>query len=244
MSSTTHHPTLLAESIAHYRGEVDSAAPLSQFGSSSTTPTPLEGLAKRFIDLAGALAGLVMLAPLMVAIALAVRLTSPGPALFLQRRVGRNGRVFWFFKFRTMYRDAEARLAELEHLNESQGGVLFKIRHDPRVTPLGRFLRRTSLDELPQLLNVVKGDMSLVGPRPLQLRDDNLLRSHDEAARARRLAVPPGLTGAWQVGGRSDSDGIGMLSLDLDYVDNWSLGRDLAIIARTVPAVLAGRGAC
>jgi lipopolysaccharide/colanic/teichoic acid biosynthesis glycosyltransferase len=172
-----------------------------------------------------------------------VRLTSPGPALFRQLRQGARGRPFWFLKFRSMAIDAEQRLRDLESLNEAGGGVLFKMRNDPRVTPLGRWLRRTSLDELPQLLNVIRGEMSLVGPRPLQLRDSQLLEQLEPEAYARRLAVRPGLTGAWQVGGRSETDSLGMLKLDLDYIDNWSLRRDLSILCRTFGAVLHGRGA-
>jgi lipopolysaccharide/colanic/teichoic acid biosynthesis glycosyltransferase len=138
---------------------------------------------------------------------------------------------------------AEQRLRDLEPHNEAAGGVLFKIRHDPRVTPLGRWLRRLSLDELPQLLNVLRGEMSLVGPRPLQLRDTALLEQLEPEAYARRLSVVPGLTGAWQVGGRSETDSKGMLQLDLDYIERWSLWRDLGILLRTVGAVLRGRGA-
>jgi lipopolysaccharide/colanic/teichoic acid biosynthesis glycosyltransferase len=198
---------------------------------------------KRLIDILGAAAGLVLLFPVMVAIALLVRLTSPGPALFRQLRKGQGGRPFWFLKFRTMSVDAERRLRALEPLNEAAGGVLFKIRCDPRVTPLGRWLRRMSLDELPQLLNVLRGEMSLVGPRPLQMRDSDLLEQLEPSAYARRLAVPPGLTGAWQVGGRSETDSQGMLLLDIDYIEQWSLWLDLAILCRTVKAVLRGRGA-
>jgi lipopolysaccharide/colanic/teichoic acid biosynthesis glycosyltransferase len=198
---------------------------------------------KRFIDVFGAAVGLVLLFPVMLAIALLVRLTSPGPALFRQLRQGQGGRPFWFLKFRTMTADAEHRLGDLEPLNEAAGGVLFKMRRDPRVTPLGRWLRRTSLDELPQLLNVLRGEMSLVGPRPLQMRDSALLEQLEPGAYARRLSVLPGLTGAWQVGGRSETDSLGMLQLDLDYIERWSLWRDLGILCRTVGAVLRGRGA-
>lgn len=202
-----------------------------------------QSTAKRLIDLTGAAVGLVLLFPLMAVIAMLIRLTSPGPALFRQLRQGHGGRAFWFLKFRTMTADAEHRLQELESLNEAAGGVLFKIRCDPRVTPLGRLLRRTSLDELPQLLNVLRGEMSLIGPRPLQMRDSELLEQLDPEAYARRLTVLPGLTGAWQVGGRSETDSRGMLQLDLDYIEHWSLRRDLAILYRTVGAVLRGRGA-
>jgi lipopolysaccharide/colanic/teichoic acid biosynthesis glycosyltransferase len=192
---------------------------------------------------AGASIGLVLLLPVLILIGALVRLTSPGPALFRQLRQGSGGRPFWFLKFRTMAVDAEHRLRDLESLNEAAGGVLFKMRRDPRVTPLGRWLRRTSLDELPQLLNVLLGEMSLVGPRPLQLRDSALLEQMEPGAYARRLTVRPGLTGAWQVGGRSNTDSRGMLQLDLEYIDNWSLRRDLIILCRTVGAVLHGRGA-
>jgi lipopolysaccharide/colanic/teichoic acid biosynthesis glycosyltransferase len=199
---------------------------------------------KRAMDLVGAAAGLVLLSPVLLLIAILIRIDSPGPVLFRQRRMGQGGREFRFLKFRTMVPDAERRLAELEDQNESAGGVLFKIRNDPRVTRIGAFLRRTSLDELPQLFNILRGDMSLVGPRPLQMRDCERLRAVDPEGYALRLSVPQGLTGAWQVGGRSDEDALGMLRLDLDYVQDWSLGRDLSIILRTVPAVLTGRGAC
>jgi lipopolysaccharide/colanic/teichoic acid biosynthesis glycosyltransferase len=185
----------------------------------------------------------MVLSPLMLSIALAIRRDSPGPVLFRQVRRGYQGRPFVLLKFRTMVLDAERRLGALEPSNESKGGVLFKLRHDPRVTRLGRFLRRTSLDELPQLINVLRGEMSLVGPRPLQLRDSDRLWALDPEGSARRLQVPPGITGPWQVGGRSELDYERMLQLDRDYAENGSLGRDLRIIARTVLVVLLQRGA-
>jgi len=191
----------------------------------------------------GATIGLVLLFPLMIGVALLVRLCSPGPALFRQLRQGQNGQPFWFVKFRTMTVDAEHRLRDLEPFNEAAGGVLFKMRCDPRVTPLGRLLRRTSLDELPQLFNVLRGEMSLVGPRPLQMRDSALLAKMEPDAYARRLTVLPGLTGAWQVGGRSETDSRSMLQLDLEYIERWSLWRDLGILCRTVGVVIRGRGA-
>ena len=201
-------------------------------------------LGKRAIDVVGAAAGLVLLSPLMLIVAFVVKLDSRGPVLFRQVRMGHGGRTFRFLKFRTMSVDAESRVAELESRNESAGGVLFKIRDDPRVTRVGRFLRRTSLDELPQLMNILAGHMSLVGPRPLQVRDCIRLEALDAERYARRLSVPQGLTGAWQVGGRSEEDCVTMIELDLDYADRWSLALDLAIICKTVPAVLSGRGAC
>jgi lipopolysaccharide/colanic/teichoic acid biosynthesis glycosyltransferase len=200
-------------------------------------------VAKRALDLTAAVVGLVVLCPLLLVIALLIRLSSPGPILFRQLRLGKGGRPFKFLKFRTMTADAEQRLREIESLNESSCGVLFKIRSDPRVTPLGKFLRRSSLDELPQLWNVLRGEMSLVGPRPLQLRDCDLLQAAAPEGFARRLTVLPGLTGAWQVGGRSETDAARMLQLDINYVDNWCFKRDLRILWQTVGAVLRSRGA-
>lgn len=213
-------------------------------GLESITPPAARSLSKRAVDIVGATVGLMMLSPLMLLLAVLVRLDSRGPILFRQRRMGLGGREFWFYKFRTMVPDAEHLLAALEQQNESAGGVLFKIRSDPRVTRIGRFLRRTSLDELPQFLNVLKGDMSLVGPRPLQLRDCERLLMLEPEGFTERLSVPQGLTGPWQIGGRSDTDSGMMLRLDLEYIENWSLQNDLYILIKTVPAVLAGRGAC
>lgn len=198
---------------------------------------------KRSMDLAGALVGLLLLAPVILALSLLIRLDSPGPVLFRQLRRGYRGRLFWVLKFRTMVVDAEQRLHDLEKNNESAGGVLFKLRDDPRVTPLGRFLRRSSLDELPQLINVLRGEMSLVGPRPLQLRDSDKLQALDYVGYARRLQVMPGLTGPWQVGGRSEIDYTNMVKLDVAYAQSWSLIGDLQIILRTFVVVLVGRGA-
>jgi lipopolysaccharide/colanic/teichoic acid biosynthesis glycosyltransferase len=198
---------------------------------------------KRGVDVAGAVTGLILLWPVMVLIALLIKFTSRGPILFQQARRGYRGRLFNVLKFRTMTVDAEQRLVDLESSNESAGGVLFKLRNDPRVTPLGAFLRRHSLDELPQLINVLHGEMSLVGPRPLQLRDSDKLLLTDPEAYRQRLQVLPGLTGPWQVGGRSELDYARMVDLDLDYVRNWTLGRDLAIICKTFYVVLFRKGA-
>ena len=207
------------------------------------TAAAARSFAKRSIDVCGAAVGLLIAGLPMLVLALLIRLDSRGPALFRQRRLGLDGRAFWVLKFRTMTSDAEEKLSGLESLNESDG-VLFKIRRDPRITRIGSLLRRTSVDELPQLFNVLRGEMSLVGPRPLQLRDCEKLRDLDPDGYARRLSVPPGLTGMWQVGGRSDVHGDGMLRLDLEYVDRWSLALDLRILCRTVGVVLACRGAC
>lgn len=195
--------------------------------------------AKRAVDVVGSLVALALLAPVFVATALAVRLTSPGPILFVQDRCGLGGRLFRFYKFRTMVVDAEARKTELAALNEMQGPV-FKIASDPRITRIGGLLRKLSLDELPQLWNVLKGDMSLVGPRP---------PTPDEVERysrrqAQRLAVIPGITGLWQVSGRSEiADFDRWVELDLLYAHTWSVWSDLKILAKTPWVVLTTRGA-
>lgn len=191
---------------------------------------------KRAWERTAAAVGLVLLAPLLAVIALAVRCDSPGPALYRQRRVGREGAPFVMLKFRTMSEDAHRARADLEN---DCDGVLFKSRTDPRVTRVGRVLRKYSLDELPQLVNVLRGEMSLVGPRPpLEAEVD----AYPDDVR-HRLAVLPGLTGLWQVSGRSDLSWEESVRLDLSYVDNWTLRNDLAILARTVPAVVTHRGA-
>jgi len=196
-------------------------------------------LVKRAMDLAGGGLGLICLAPLMIMIAIAIKVTSRGPVIFKQERYGLNKRRFWMYKFRTMVANAELMQAELEAQNEATGPV-FKIRNDPRVTALGRLLRRTSLDELPQLFNVLRGDMSLVGPRPLPVRD---VHRFSESWLMRRFSVPPGVTGLWQISGRSDVGFDRWVALDLEYIDRWSLGLDFLILAKTLPAVVRGRGA-
>ncbi|MEM7349856.1 MAG: sugar transferase [Acidobacteriota bacterium] len=193
-------------------------------------------LAKRLIDVFVSATLLIALAPLFLLTALAVKLASRGPVLFVQERVGFRKRTFRLFKFRTMVPDAERRLAELEHLNEVSGPV-FKIKNDPRVTRIGAFLRRTSIDELPQLWNVFRGDMSLVGPRPLPIRD---FRGFEEDRHRRRFSVPPGLTCLWQVSGRSSIQFEQWMQLDLQYIDHWSLWLDLKLLFWTIPVVLAG----
>jgi lipopolysaccharide/colanic/teichoic acid biosynthesis glycosyltransferase len=192
---------------------------------------------KRFIDLVVSLILLLLTSPLTVVICVAIATTSPGGVFFRQVRVGRDGGPFKMFKFRTMRAGAEAERASLVACNEASGH-LFKLRDDPRITPVGRLLRRLSLDELPQLINVLRGEMSLVGPRPLPLTDSG----YCGPSRA-RLSVLPGLTGLWQISGRSELPWEEMVRLDLHYVKHRSLGLDLAILARTVPAVLTARGA-
>jgi exopolysaccharide biosynthesis polyprenyl glycosylphosphotransferase len=194
-------------------------------------------LAKNLLDRVAAGLGLLLLSPLFIAVALAIRISDPGPVFFRQPRVGHEGRTFRVWKFRTMYVDAEDRLAGLVDQNETDG-MLFKIKEDPRVFPVGRFLRASSLDELPQLINVLKGEMSLVGPRPLPADDGDFLGDV-----RRRLLVRPGMTGLWQVSGRSDLSWDEAVRLDLYYVDNWSLAYDLSILWRTIGVVLARKGA-
>ncbi|TVR84320.1 MAG: sugar transferase [Rhodospirillales bacterium] len=195
-------------------------------------------MCKRMIDVVVAAAALLVLSPLLFLIGLAVRLDSRGPALFLQKRVGQNKRVFKLYKFRTMVQDAEARMAALESLNEASGPV-FKIAHDPRITRIGGFLRRYSLDELPQLINVLRGEMSLVGPRPLPLRD---VERFEEDWHSRRFSVMPGLTCSWVLSGRSTLSFDKWVALDLEYIDSWSLWNDVKIFFKTIPAVFRGAG--
>ncbi len=194
---------------------------------------------KRVADVIGAGLGLLLALPVLLLAALAIKLASPGPVLFAQERYGLNRRRFRMLKLRTMVSGAEARQAELEDLNEASGPV-FKISRDPRITPVGRLLRRTSIDELPQLVNVLRGEMSLVGPRPLPLRD---VHRFTEPALVRRFSVRPGITGLWQVNGRSELPYDRWVELDLRYVDEWSLGLDFRIMLQTVPAVVRGTGA-
>jgi lipopolysaccharide/colanic/teichoic acid biosynthesis glycosyltransferase len=192
---------------------------------------------KGLLDRAAAAVMLLVLLPVLVAIAVVIRLDSPGRAFFRQVRVGRNGELFRIYKFRTMVAGAEELKASLD--NSEGNGLLFKQRNDPRVTRVGRILRRTSLDEIPQLINVLRGEMSLVGPRPALPEEVEQYTWLEQ----RRLAVTPGITGAWQVGGRSDLSREAAMDLDVTYTDNWSLSSDFSILSRTLPAVIKGRGA-
>ncbi len=193
---------------------------------------------KRALDVSLSLSGLVVLAPVFAVVALAVRFDSAGPAFFRQKRAGADERVFLCYKFRSMFADADLRQAEIERLNEADGPV-FKIENDPRITRVGGFLRRWSVDELPQLWNVLRGDMSLVGPRPLPLRDFERMGEEHK----KRLAVVPGMTGYWQINGRSSLSFEEMVRLDLYYIENWSLAFDFKIILRTIGAVVRRHGA-
>ncbi len=194
---------------------------------------------KRVVDIVVSAAMSLVLLPVFLLTAVLIKLTSPGPVFFVQKRLGLNKRHFGIYKFRTMVVDAEKRMKEIEHLNEVTGPV-FKIKNDPRITPIGRFLRKTSIDELPQLFNVLKGDMSLVGPRPLPLRD---YEGFNEDWQRRRFSVRPGVTCLWQIGGRSSISFEEWMQLDLQYIDKWSLLLDFKILLKTIPAVLKGSGA-
>jgi exopolysaccharide biosynthesis polyprenyl glycosylphosphotransferase len=207
--------------------------------SLTEAPTADRLAVKRVIDIAGALILIVILGPVMLGVAIAIKLTSRGPVVFAQCRYGYMKRLFRMYKFRTMVADAERAQDELECRNEASGPV-FKIRDDPRVTPLGRVLRRTSLDELPQLWNVLRGEMSLVGPRPLPIRD---VGQFAQPWLMRRFSMPPGLTCLWQISGRTEIGFERWISLDLEYIDKWSVWLDFRILARTLPAVLRGTGA-
>lgn len=193
---------------------------------------------KRFFDLVVSVGLVVVALPFWLLIALAIKLESRGPVFYVDRRVGVGEREFGMLKFRTMVANAAAQQPQLERANEASG-ALFKIRHDPRVTRVGRVLRRFSLDEMPQIVNVVRGEMSLVGPRPLPLRDYELLEDWHRA----RYLVLPGMTGLWQISGRSGLSFDDLVRLDFTYLENWSIGLDISIIAKTIPAVISGHGA-
>jgi lipopolysaccharide/colanic/teichoic acid biosynthesis glycosyltransferase len=212
---------------------------LARGGQRAALADPLSyRLLKRVMDLAAALCGLVMLAPLFPFIVLMIKLETPGPVFFRQTRVGQRGRLFTCYKFRSMVSEAEDRKAELQHLNEATGAA-FKIREDPRITGVGRFLRQSSLDEFPQLFNVLRGDMSIVGPRP-QIPEEVLQYTPTQA---QRLLAKPGLTCLWQISGRSHIDFDDWMALDLEYIRQRCLRFDIWILFQTLPAVIARKGA-
>ena len=206
----------------------------------SAPETSWQGILKQMMDFAGALVGVILVSPVMIGVAVVIKLTSRGPVFFKQMRSGLNGAPFMIYKFRTMVTNAEQLKHELAAMNEMTGPV-FKITGDPRVTPIGKWLRKLSLDELPQLFNILRGEMSVVGPRPLPV--DETKRIND-AAHRRRLSVKPGLTCLWQVSGRNQISNFSeWVRLDLEYIDNWSIWLDIKIILRTFPAVFRGLGA-
>jgi exopolysaccharide biosynthesis polyprenyl glycosylphosphotransferase len=221
-----------------FRSHVEDLSGLPMIDIAPTAMTAGARLLKRTFDLATSTVTLLVLSPLMLAIAAAIKCTSHGPVFFRQQRTGRNEQPFSVLKFRTMYEDAEARRSELEHLNEMDG-PLFKVRNDPRVTRVGRVLRRTSLDELPQLINVWKGDMSLVGPRPFVVAEALAI----EGWARKRFETRPGMTGLWQVSGRNELSHLELCRLDYLYVASWSLWWDMQILWQTPATILRGRGA-
>ena len=223
--------------LAHQRTEATDGTSQIVAGSSGTDGWQL--LLKRVLDIVGSVVLLVFLSPLFLAVAALIKLTSRGTVFFQQKRVGLNKREFTMFKFRTMVPAAESIQEKLAHLNEMTGPA-FKIKNDPRITPLGRILRKTSIDELPQLFNVLKGDMSLVGPRAMSVRDYQFF---SEDWQRRRFSVPPGITCLWQIHGRNTIPFEQWMVLDMQYIDKWSLWLDLEILLRTIPAVLKGSGA-
>jgi exopolysaccharide biosynthesis polyprenyl glycosylphosphotransferase len=225
---------------------LDGAQALTQIGglpvfSIGAPPLPrMSRVAKRLLDIVGASAILIILSPILILIAIAIKIDSRGPVFFRQVRAGRGDTRFKLIKFRSMYKDAEERKRAYEAANEAKDDVMFKIKRDPRITRVGGFLRRSSIDEIPQLLNVLTGEMSLVGPRPLILKEAEAAAKNWQA---RRLDLRPGITGLWQVSGRSDLPFQEMVRFDYQYVSGWSLARDIEILLATIPVVLSGRGA-
>jgi exopolysaccharide biosynthesis polyprenyl glycosylphosphotransferase len=228
--------------IYNLRSQDSAALDLEQdthVAAPSTSVRTWPSLIKRIIDFVGSAVALIVLSPLLIAVAILVKFTSEGPILFRQTRVGLNKRMFNMYKFRTMIPNAEEVQEQLMSMNEMSGPV-FKIKNDPRVTPVGRFLRKTSIDELPQLINVLKGEMSLVGPRAMSRRDFELFNTDTHR---RRFSVKPGITCLWQVNGRNSIPFEQWMELDLQYIDKWSIWLDIKILARTLPAVWRGTGA-
>ena len=218
--------------------EIDTLGDLGSLVFRDVAMTSWERYAKRAIDLTGSGLGLLVLSPFFTAVSIAIKLNSKGPVFFAQERIGKNGRKFKMLKFRSMYMDAEERFKDLEEKNEAEG-ALFKLRDDPRVTKVGRLLRRFSIDEMPQLINVFLGQMSLVGPRPPLERE----LSEYESWQLKRVDTIPGMTGLWQVSGRSDLPFSEMVRMDIYYIEHWSIWLDLKILFKTIPAVLSGKGA-
>ena len=205
----------------------------------STSTQPSQYALKRMIDIGASAAGLLLLSPLLIAVAVMIKATDRGPIFFTQKRVGLYGAYFDMLKFRSMVINADAMKDQLMAANEMQGGVVFKMKNDPRITSIGRFIRKFSIDELPQLINILRGDMTIVGPRPAVPREV----AQYKVWQRRRLSVRPGLTCYWQISGRNEIGFDEWMQLDLRYVDNWNLKIDLELILKTFPVVLTGRGA-
>jgi exopolysaccharide biosynthesis polyprenyl glycosylphosphotransferase len=231
---------VLVDFFPHLRSEIslDRLGDLPLLTFSSTPENQYLLFLKRLVDVVMAVALLAIASPLLILAAILVRVTSTGPVVFRQLRCGLNGRKFWLYKFRSMYEDADLQQHEVAHLNEMDGPV-FKVKDDPRVTPVGRLLRKTSLDETPQLFNILKGDMSFVGPRPPLPQEV----AQYEKWQRRRLRMKPGLTCLWALEGRSHLNFARWMNLDMEYIDHWSLALDFKILLRTIPRVLSGRGA-
>jgi exopolysaccharide biosynthesis polyprenyl glycosylphosphotransferase len=226
--------------LLHRRGTPEIFASMPMIRIESSLLANWEYIFKRCLDMVSAFIGLIVLSPVFMGIAIAIKTSSKGSVFYTQDRVGLHGQSFRMWKFRSMFMDADRRQTELEHLNKSSDGVMFKIERDPRIIPIGHFLRCTSLDELPQLFNVLLGQMSLVGPRPLPVRDVARFTNWHHT----RHLVMPGITGLWQISGRSDLDTIDdVAKLDLFYIDRWSLNFDLEILIETLRLILFGKGA-
>jgi exopolysaccharide biosynthesis polyprenyl glycosylphosphotransferase len=230
-------PGLFNLKLAHATADEFEGDPIITLTTGQMNGWPI--VLKRILDVVLSVSVLIVLSPLLLVAALLIKFTSPGPVLFKQDRLGLNKHRFPIYKFRTMVPDAEKQQAALERLNE-QSGPVFKIRADPRITPIGKLLRKTSIDELPQLLNVLRGEMSLVGPRPLPVRD---YESFDQDWHRRRFSVRPGITCLWQISGRNSIGFDRWMELDMQYIDEWSIWLDFRILAGTIPAVLRGTGA-
>lgn len=230
--------------VPHFNGllrgviEIGKIGDLGSIVFRDVAMTGWQRYAKRLLDIVGSFLCIIIASPLLASVAIAIKLNSPGPVFFTQERIGKNGRKFRMIKFRTMFKDAEKRLGELLDKNEAKGAI-FKIKDDPRITKIGKFLRRFSIDELPQLFNVFIGQMSLVGPRPPLERE----LAEYETWQLKRVDTVPGMTGLWQVSGRSNLPFVEMVKLDIEYIEHWSLWLDIKILLKTLPAVLAGKGA-
>jgi exopolysaccharide biosynthesis polyprenyl glycosylphosphotransferase len=238
MGVTVHFKLMRSSGISENK-VIETYAGYTVLTTSINMATPRQMFIKRCMDIVGSIVGLILMFIAFIIFAPIIKIQSPGPIFFKQPRVGRNGRRFNLYKFRSMYKDAEERKKELMDQNKIDGNM-FKVDHDPRVTPIGRFMRKYSIDELPQFWNVLKGEMSLVGTRPPTEDEFELYKSHHRA----RLGIKPGITGMWQVSGRSDITNFEeVVALDTQYIANWNLSMDLRILLKTIMVVIKGQGA-